>query len=181
MKSEKKLRRKVEQDAAPDRNPRCALVRPESTALMHLNKLFLFLVVLVSASPAYCLSLPEPLTKIAILKTEMALHAYHEKYGKYPSTLQGIDLLIREGLLEERPTDGWGYPLVYTNHIGQEFELLSYGRYVNKGKLGKFFSHVYTLRTLLLTAFISIIFNIFLLQKWLSKRNKENETPPTSI
>ena len=128
---------------------------------------------MVSASPACCLSLPEPQTKIAVLQTDTALQAYHEKYGKYPSTVQGIDLLIREGLLEERPTDGRGYPLVYTNHIGQEFELLSYGRYVNNGKLGKFFNHVYTQRTLLLTAFISMIFNIFLLQKWLLKRNMD--------
>jgi hypothetical protein len=48
-----------------------------------------------------------------ILVIEQALERYREATGRYPSTEEGLEPLVRAGLLKAWPRDRWGHPYQY--------------------------------------------------------------------
>ena len=84
---------------------------------------------------------------IEISSLSTALQFYAIEVGQFPTTEQGLDALWRAPnptppnwsgpyLNQELTNDPWGNPYVYvtpSNHVGYEFDLMSYGR---DGKLG---------------------------------------------
>ena len=61
---------------------------------------------------------------------------YREARGRYPTTEEGLEQLVREGMLRQVPRDDWGNALVYrypTERKDVPFELCTLGE---DGKLG---------------------------------------------
>jgi general secretion pathway protein G len=72
--------------------------------------------------------------KAQITSFKQALISYKLKFGKFPTTSEGLDVLIsnpKGSLLDatQIPSDPWGNPYVYTcpGSKGQDFEIVSYG------------------------------------------------------
>ncbi len=65
-------------------------------------------------------------TIASVAATERALKLFHTKHGVYPTTSQGLQVLVAEKYLERYPRDGWDHELNYVNH-GGKYELVSNG------------------------------------------------------
>ncbi|MGC4114473.1 MAG: type II secretion system protein GspG [Myxococcales bacterium] len=67
-------------------------------------------------------------TKTSMVSIEEALKLYSVKHGRYPSTEQGLAILLSERLLDKnkKNTDGWGHDFAY---VGEKdhYVLTSYG------------------------------------------------------
>jgi len=78
-------------------------------------------------------------TKAQIDQIETALAGFKLETGRYPTTSEGIEALVRkpadfkgdwpkEGFLPEMPKDGWGNDFVYVSPGSQKaYDIISYG------------------------------------------------------
>ena len=68
--------------------------------------------------------------QIAIFKT--ALTSYNLAFGRFPTTAEGLDVLIRNEKrpfldTDQIPADPWDKPYVYTSEGPRQFRIISYG------------------------------------------------------
>lgn len=68
-------------------------------------------------------------TKSRLVLLNGLITEFQDKFGKIPTTEQGLDSLVKKGLIAQYPLDGWGNPFVYRvkNASRFEFELYSLG------------------------------------------------------
>lgn len=68
--------------------------------------------------------------RLQIKNFQTPLLEYQSTKGNYPSTEEGLDALVKEGLLKKVPVDPWGNPYHY-RYPGEtdqeEYEIWSYG------------------------------------------------------
>jgi len=73
-------------------------------------------------------------TRIQISNITQALKLYRLQNGRYPSTDEGLNALVRPGpggkrYLDSLPKDAWGRDFVYLSPgVHGDFDILSYGR-----------------------------------------------------
>ncbi len=68
--------------------------------------------------------------KLQIKNFQTPLIEYQSTKGNYPSTEEGLDALVKEGLLKKIPTDPWGNPYHYRypgENDQEEYEIWSNG------------------------------------------------------
>ncbi len=60
---------------------------------------------------------------------ETALQSYSYQKGGFPSTEEGLEALVREGLIKKIPKDPWGYDYQYRSpgEVDKDFEIWSFG------------------------------------------------------
>ncbi len=60
---------------------------------------------------------------------ETALQSYSYQKGGFPSTEEGLEALVREGLIKKIPKDPWGYDYQYRSpgEVDTDFEIWSLG------------------------------------------------------
>ncbi len=69
-------------------------------------------------------------TKLQIKNFQTPLLEYQSSKGNYPSTEEGLEALVKEGLLKKVPLDPWGNPYHYRfpgENDQEEYEIWSYG------------------------------------------------------
>ena len=66
-------------------------------------------------------------TKIQLRNIEDALDAYKIKNGSYPSTEEGLQVLVSQEIMKELPKDMWGRDFVYIRHNSRSYTLKSLG------------------------------------------------------
>ncbi len=77
-------------------------------------------------------------TKVSLSNVKQALLAFNEECGRYPTTVEGLDSLVKAPVpcpsgwhvyMDKLPTDGWGYPFYYVGPApgGVNFDLYSGG------------------------------------------------------
>lgn len=71
-------------------------------------------------------------TKSSITNIQQALKLYYARHGTYPTTAQGLGILVSEKLLEQVPKDAWGNDFVYLQEEGKS-TIISYGSDGNPG------------------------------------------------
>ena len=72
-------------------------------------------------------------------KATTAIELHKLEHGRYPTTEEGLPLLVAKGLLKEVPIDRWGRPLNYrspSKRPGAAFELWSFGADGTEGGTG---------------------------------------------
>jgi general secretion pathway protein G len=69
-------------------------------------------------------------TKLQIQQFKTPLELYYNDKGRYPSTEEGLEALVKEGLIKKIPLDPWSNPYHY-RYPGEitpdEYEIWSYG------------------------------------------------------
>ena len=68
--------------------------------------------------------------KLQIQQFKTPLELYNNEKGRYPTTEEGLDALVKEGLIKKIPPDPWNNPYHYRfpGEINQdEYEIWSYG------------------------------------------------------
>lgn len=65
-------------------------------------------------------------THEAIRAAENALKLFAMKHARYPTTAEGLGVLVRERIVERAPRDGWARELQYTAERGR-YVITSYG------------------------------------------------------
>jgi len=65
-------------------------------------------------------------SKEALRETESILKLYAVRHGRYPTTAEGLAILVAEKLTKKVPADAWKQPLVYTGEK-DGYTLRSYG------------------------------------------------------
>jgi len=69
-------------------------------------------------------------TKLQIQQFRTPLELYYNDKGRYPSSEEGLEALVKEGLIKKIPLDPWNYPYHY-RYPGEispeEYEIWSYG------------------------------------------------------
>jgi general secretion pathway protein G len=76
-------------------------------------------------------------TRVVLKEVRSALDLYLVQNGAYPSTENGLTILVKDGLLAREPGDAWGRPLVYERPHPSTCRLLSYGRDGKPGGTGE--------------------------------------------
>ncbi len=72
-------------------------------------------------------------TKVQMKNIEQALKLYRLQHGRYPSSSEGLSVLVNPGkdgkrYLDAVPKDAWGHDFVYLSPgVHGDFDLLSYG------------------------------------------------------
>jgi len=66
-------------------------------------------------------------TKIQMHNIEDALDAYKIKNGSYPSTEEGLQVLVTQEIMKELPKDMWGREFQYVRHGSRSYTLKSFG------------------------------------------------------
>ncbi len=68
--------------------------------------------------------------KLQIQQFKTPLELYYNEKGRYPSTEEGLEALVKEGLIKKIPLDPWSNPYHY-RYPGEtnpdEYEIWSYG------------------------------------------------------
>ncbi len=81
-------------------------------------------------------------TRIQISNIAQALKLYRLQHGRYPTTSEGLNALVRPGpdrkrYLDSLPKDAWGRDFVYLSPgVHGDFDILSYGRDGRPGGAG---------------------------------------------
>ena len=67
--------------------------------------------------------------KQQIQNFDMALAQYNMEKGNYPSTNEGLDALVTEGVMKKIPLDPWGNPYQYAcpGNNDNDYDIWSYG------------------------------------------------------
>ena len=67
--------------------------------------------------------------KTQIQNLSMALDKYALEKGRYPSTDEGLQLLVTERIMKKIPNDPWGNPYQYRSpgEVDPDYEIWSYG------------------------------------------------------
>lgn len=115
--------------------------RRQSRAAFTLVELMVVIVIVgllagaVSVSVrSYMIRGKQGVAKLEISKISDALNTYYTALDRYPTTEEGIEILVQEsdefpaGLLDKMPVDPWGSPYEY-NQPGQSsaYEIICYG------------------------------------------------------
>ena len=66
-------------------------------------------------------------TNIQMHNIEQALDAYKIRFHSYPSTEEGIQVLVAKEIMKEMPKDMWGNELQYVRHNARSYTLKSFG------------------------------------------------------
>jgi general secretion pathway protein G len=66
-------------------------------------------------------------TNIQMHNIEQALDAYKIRFNSYPSTEEGIQVLVTKEVMREMPKDMWGNELQYVRHNSRSYTLKSFG------------------------------------------------------
>ena len=78
--------------------------------------------------------------KVKITQLSLPLLEYQQTKGGFPSTEEGLDALVKEGLIKEKDTkDPWNNPYVYRypgENDPSDFEIMSYGADGKEGGTG---------------------------------------------
>ncbi len=67
------------------------------------------------------------ITKIQLQNIVQVLKEFKTRTGSYPSTEQGLQQLVKEGIIKNYPKDGWKRDFVYTLESSGKYTLKSYG------------------------------------------------------
>jgi len=94
---------------------------------------FIFLITTFSAAIPACFPKSNP-EQDKVDKTSVALHflegnleRYKAKFGKYPSTEEGLKALVESKSLVEIPRDGWGREIMYVLNSERSYTISSLG------------------------------------------------------
>lgn len=78
--------------------------------------------------------------KVKITQLSLPLLEYSQINGRFPTTEEGLEILVTEGLIKQKDTlDPWGNPYGYRypgEHDSSEFEIWSYGADGKEGGTG---------------------------------------------
>jgi len=66
-------------------------------------------------------------TNIQMHNIEQALDAYKIRFHNYPSTEEGIQVLVSKEIMKELPKDMWGNEFQYVRHNARSYTLKSFG------------------------------------------------------
>ena len=66
-------------------------------------------------------------TNIQMHNIEQALDAYKIRFHAYPSTEEGIGVLVSKEIMKELPKDMWGNEFQYVRHNARSYTLKSFG------------------------------------------------------
>ncbi|MBW1808179.1 MAG: type II secretion system major pseudopilin GspG [Deltaproteobacteria bacterium] len=66
-------------------------------------------------------------TLIQMHNIEEALDAYKIRAGSYPSTEEGLQVLVTGGVMKEKPQDMWDADFQYVRHSQRSYSLKSFG------------------------------------------------------
>jgi len=66
-------------------------------------------------------------TNIQMHNIEQALDAYKIRFHNYPSTEEGIQVLVTKEIMREMPKDMWGNEFQYVRHNTRSYTLKSFG------------------------------------------------------
>ena len=66
-------------------------------------------------------------TNIQMHNIEQALDAYKIRFQNYPSTEEGIQVLVTKEIMREMPKDMWGNEFQYVRHNSRSYTLKSFG------------------------------------------------------
>lgn len=66
-------------------------------------------------------------TKIQMHNIEEALDAYKIRVGSYPSTEEGLQVLVSKGVMKDLPKDMWGNEFQYVRHNSRSYTVKSFG------------------------------------------------------
>ncbi len=81
----------------------------------------------VSASVASLQQARLDSTELTIKAVVQALEMYKVQHGEFPTTEQGLQVLVDQRILSALKGDAWGHPLVYARNGGKSFTLNSLG------------------------------------------------------
>ncbi len=87
-------------------------------------------VVIVPNVTKYLKRAKAEATKLQIKNFQTPLLEYQSTKGQYPSTEEGLEALVKEGLLKKVPVDPWGNPYHYRfpgENDQEEYDIWSYG------------------------------------------------------
>lgn len=74
-------------------------------------------------------------TRVTISTIETGLKLYRNRHGVYPTTADGLRMLVRERILDRMPRDGWSNDFLYLSD-GTRYEITSYGADAAPGGAG---------------------------------------------
>jgi general secretion pathway protein G len=80
---------------------------------------------------AQSLGPPKGFVRADLIRIAVSLEIYEKRHGSYPTTQQGLSVLLTEGLLDEMPRDQWQHDYVFrflSTRGGKSFDLFSVGR-----------------------------------------------------
>jgi general secretion pathway protein G len=66
-------------------------------------------------------------TNIQMHNIEQALDAYKIRFQSYPSTEEGIQVLVSKEIMKDMPKDMWGNEFQYVRHNARSYTLKSFG------------------------------------------------------
>jgi len=75
-------------------------------------------------------------TFIQMHNIEEALDAYKIRNGSYPSTEEGLKVLVDQGVMKEMPLDMWDNEFQYVRHNSRSYTLKSFGADASSGGEG---------------------------------------------
>ena len=66
-------------------------------------------------------------TNIQMHNIEQAMDAYKIRFHSYPSTEEGIGVLVTKEIMKDMPKDMWGNEFQYVRHNARSYTLKSFG------------------------------------------------------
>ena len=66
-------------------------------------------------------------TKIQMHNIEEALDTYKIRAGSYPSTEEGLQILVTQGVMKELPKDMWSNEFQYVRNNARSYSIKSFG------------------------------------------------------
>jgi hypothetical protein len=78
----------------------------------------------------FIVDVPEIFVRTELTQIAVRLEIYEKRHGSYPTTQQGLRVLVTDGLLPEMPLDQWHHDYVYrfpSIRAGYSFDLFSLG------------------------------------------------------
>jgi general secretion pathway protein G len=66
-------------------------------------------------------------TEVVIKTVVNALEMYRVQHNAFPTSEQGLQVLVDKGILAKLKTDAWGHALIYSHKGGSNFSLKSLG------------------------------------------------------
>lgn len=117
--------RRIRSDAATDRGFTLIEIMIVVTIIALLSA-----VIIVPNVTKYLKRAKIEACKLQIKNFQTPMIEYQSTRGNYPSTEEGLEALVKEGLLKKVPLDPWGNPYQYRypgENDQEEYEIWSYG------------------------------------------------------
>jgi general secretion pathway protein G len=130
--------RRGERSEVRGRKDRCGQLQRDAFTLVELMVVIVIIGLLAGAATmsvrSYLIRGKQSVARMEIAKIGQALDTYYTAYDKYPTTDQGLRVLVEEstefpdGLMNKVPKDPWGNDYAYMQP-GREaaYEVVSYG------------------------------------------------------